>query len=362
MQISKHTEITKQIEKSILDSEYGEMLPTVRLLSDRFQVSTRTMSKALKPLVTKGLIIPDGTRGCLINRQRHIRPHTGIIGIFYHSDNDRLDFENATLLTPLKNAIEKDGYKPLFMNIQHNVNDFGDINFWKSNWVDGYIFIYSAINKKLACSLKKHDVPFVVANSLPLECGVNWVEFDSAGAIRKIVANLYAKGYRRIGIDFKYIKMPSHRDHIRKSWQEITSEKDIYRADYFHLPTEKPEICFAEKHARYFLQLPEIPDALILWHPGAEVFEKEFASAGIKYPEDIVFVEEDNYCNRKPVQNRYPGCFARYDLLANETWSLFKQVKENPAMEVVNKLVDMELNLDQVINNPRRSYEYAENN
>jgi DNA-binding LacI/PurR family transcriptional regulator len=344
MQISKHTEITRQIEKSIRDSEYDEMLPTVRLLSDRFKVSTRTLSKALKPLVTKGLIIPDGTRGCLINRQQHIRPQTGIVGIFYYSDSDKLDFGNATLLAPLKNAIEQDGYKPLFMNAYHNINDFGDINFWKSNWVDGYIFIYSAINKKLACSLKKYAVPFVVANSLPPECGANWVEFDSAKAIRQIVDSLYAKGYRKIGIDFKYIQMSSHSDYIKDSWKKITSEKNIYREDYFHLPAEKPGMRFAEEHAGYFLQLPEIPEALILWHPGAEIFEREFARAGIKYPDDIFFVEEDDYCHYKPGQNRYPVCLARYDLLAREAWSLFKQIKANPEMEAVNKLIDFELN------------------
>ena len=348
MQISKHTEITKQIEQSIRDSEYNDMLPTVRLLSNRFQVSTRTMTKALKPLVTKGLIIPDGTRGCFINRQRYIRPRTGIIGIFYHSNIDRLDFEKAPLLATLKHAIEKDGYKPLFMNIHDNMNDFGDINFWKSNWVDGYIFIYSSINKELACSLKQHGVPFVVADRLPPEYGANWVDFDSVETIRRIVDSLYASGRRKIAIDFKFVTMPSYAEYMRDSWQKITSAKNIYRPDYFHYPAEKPEECIVQKHAGYFLRLPEIPDALILWHPAAEAFEKEFAKAGIKYPDDIIFVE--NSCNDKSAQYRYPNCSVCYDLLADEVWSLFKQVTKNPEMDVVNKLIPLKLNLNSINN------------
>jgi len=65
----KYIKISEALEGSIRAGEYSVKLPTVRTLSKQFDVSTRTMGKALDILEKKKLIIPNGPKGIFIADQ-----------------------------------------------------------------------------------------------------------------------------------------------------------------------------------------------------------------------------------------------------------------------------------------------------
>jgi len=159
----KYKTIAVTLENNIKNNLYSEKLPPVRSLLVEFSVANPTMNKALKILTKKGLIIPSGPRGNIINKKSIIRPKTNIIGILGGGNSP--DPDNSPMFNELKLKIEADGYKPLFMNVP-DPDIFDDGNFWSSNWVDGYIFAYSTIKKELIHKLHRCNVPFVVANHL----------------------------------------------------------------------------------------------------------------------------------------------------------------------------------------------------
>lgn len=334
---TKYTEISRTLEARINSCQELDKLPSVRTLSEELNVSTRTMGKALKPLIAKGLIIP-GPRGCQINRHKHIRRKTNVVGIFVNDANFKVSSD--PLCEALKALIRQDGLEPLIMNA-HDPNKFDNVVFWSSNWVEGYIFIYSSINKELAHKLKQHGVPFVLANRLPDECGAHWVDFDNAGGLRKAAEYLYSKGLRKIAVDIPSFDMPTYQGYMVNAWKKIATEMKISRPEYF-LSKTKLSDDFAVEHARYFLGLPEIPEGIILWHSSASVFESEFRKNGIHYPKDIQFIEHDLGLPLKP-GSPYPYCSISYPLLAQNVWTLFKKVVGNPSKETANLLVDVEL-------------------
>ena len=334
---TKYIEISKNLEERINTCRELDKLPSVRTLSKELKVSTRTMGKALKSLISKGLIIP-GPRGCHINRHKHIRRKTSVVGIFLNDSNFKVNPD--PLCESLKALIRQDGLDPLIINAP-DPNKFKNIDFWSSNWVEGYIFIYSSINKILSHKLKKHGVPFVLANRLPDECGTSWVDFDNAGGLRKAAEYLYGKGLRKIAVDIGPFALPAYQEYMVNSWKKTANEMKIYRPEYF---LSKPRLSddFAIEHAQYFLNLPERPEGIILWHRFASVFESEFRKKGITYPKNVQFVEHD-FGLPMAAGSPYPYLSISYPLLAREVWRQFKKTVVSPARKSVNILIDIEI-------------------
>lgn len=334
---TKYTEISKKLEERISAFPELDKLPSIRILAEEFKVSSRTMGKASKMLVSKGLIIP-GPRGCQINRHKHIRRKTSVVGICVSDNNFKISPD--PLCESLKLLIRQDGMEPLIMNVS-DPNQFKNIDFWSSNWVDGYIFIYSSINKELAYKLKQHGVPFVLANRLPDEFGAHWVDFDNVGGLRKAAEYLYGKGLRRIAVDFLPFQMPTYQEYMVNAWKKIATDMKIFRPEYL---LSRPGLSddYIVEQAKYFLNLPKIPEGIILWDRSASIFESEFRKKGIFYPENIKFIEHNSGL---PIanNNRYPYCSISYLLLAQKVWSLFKKVVKNSDRKIANVLLDVEL-------------------
>lgn len=331
MSQAKYNEISDLIEERIRNSVYSVKLPPARTLAQDLAVSTRTLNKALKLLAAKGLIVSDGPQGTLINSGTNKRKKTGIVAVFVTGKN--LPSEDNPLIAGLKNAMTADNFKMVLMS---TLDDelYMNPQFWTSNWLDGYIFLYSSFRKEFVANIKKKHIPFVAANWIPPEYGVNCVEFDNIGAFRKSVDFLYKKGCRRIALDFTYIKLPHLYERLRNGFLDILDSYGIYNPDYFHC-SEKPGPDFAERNAKYFLNLKERPDAVIVYHQSAAIFESVFKKAGL----DIKLVELglDSY---KP--GRYPYLSAHYSKLAEHSWAVFRKVLKDPSAEISSELVDID--------------------
>jgi hypothetical protein len=343
MSETKYKTISSTIENSIKSNVYGEKLPPVRTLAAEFEVSTRTINKALKELVTKGLIIPRGPKGIIIPSLDVIRPRTNIVSIFCNTS--ALHPNSDPMLKELKLKIEDDGYKPIFMNAP-DPTAFDDENFWSSNWVDGYIFAYSTINKELAYKLHNKNVPFVVANRLPSECGAHWVEFNLKQTLKNLIEILIAKGRTRIMFAYSRVKLPSYLDFIMNIWREIVNEySDECSGISIHLDSnnyEENDLKCAER----FFELGV--NGLISIGLSPLAVEAALSKKGLVLNRDYSIV----YRSPKivaPVKD-YPCAMIPYKNLADEVWTLFKKVIENPGLETQNILVDENIFIDGIKN------------
>ncbi len=331
----KHEELTRIVEKNIQSKKYDDRLPTLRRLSADFGVSSRTMHKALKPLFTRGLIVSDSTRGCMINRTANVRPKTGIAGIF--CDMEGVDLKTDPLLERLKRIINNDGYSPLFSNLP-DATRFTDMNFWKSFYVDGCMFVYSSFNRNFASGLKMSGVPFLAANRVPDDYGANWVDFDTFGAFRKVADYLYERGYRRIALDFP-VHLKSYGEYIRNEWTKLLQGYNIFRSEYllmesYKTPAQRHDIII--KHAAALSALPEPPEAVICWHNAPELIRNVLKQ---KSSSLRIFAYKTKYETVQPgiTYLSYP-----YDQLAIEVWNTFKTVTSEPNRESIHKLVELD--------------------
>jgi DNA-binding LacI/PurR family transcriptional regulator len=340
MNETKHILLTRQIEKNIKEQRYLDRLPPARKLSEIFNVSTRTVNKSLKPLIRRGLIIPDGTRGILVNRAKNVRKSTGIVGVFY-CGQDTLPAKSP-LINRLKAVINRDGCNMLLMSMLEE-EIYHDIDFWKTNWLDGYIFLYGSFDYALAADMKKHGIPFVSANRTSQEYGIHFVDFDNAGSLQQAVEYLMSQGHRKIAVDFRNFKMKGYEDYIHQEWSKLTKRYGIYRREYYHCGETEDDASVIQ-NARYFLGLEDIPTAVILWHPSAAIFAAEFKKAGVRAPQDTAFIEHNIGCN---VDHKYPYINSDYGLLAEAIWNLFGKVMRNPALETVNKFIKCELKIPE---------------
>ncbi len=332
----KYKELICLIEENIRNRVYTDRLPTLRALSAEFEVSSRTMHRALKSLSTRGLIIPDSTRGYMVNRGHNIRPKTGIAGIFCNIEE--VDLKTDPLLKRLKDIILADGYTPFFSNVP-DAKQFSDINFWKSFWVDGCIFAYSTFDRQLASGLKLAGIPFVAANRLPDEYGANWVDFDAFGAIRNVVAWLYKHGYRRIALD-NPIHLVTYGEHIRTEWTSMLEKYGIFRPEYLKLThyeafSERREVITA--HSAALAALPEPPEAVICWHGSPEIMRDALRP---KLPHVQIFAYKTNYETRQDGITYLP---MSYDRLAKEVWETFKTTIASSAGESMQRLVKLDM-------------------
>lgn len=329
MNDTKHTEISETIEERIRQGVYAGKLPPVRKLSDELNISSRTLNKAIKPLVARGLLIPDGPRGIIIQSGNAPRKKTGIVGIF--SSGRSVFSTNNVLINSLKNLMERDNFRILLMSMLDD-ELYTDPKFWSSNWLDGYIFIYSSFNKKLAGEMRKNNIPFVAANRIPPEYGVNCVDFDHPGALRRGIDHLYSRGCRNIAIDFSFATMKEYRDYISKEALKILKEYGINTKENL-LADDNNTPDYPERHAEYFLGLKKVPDGILLNTPIAATVERILNSAG-HYP---VIIETD-----PKTPDPYP-CFKKnYEKLAEAVWTRFLEVRNDPAAGVSSDTIEIE--------------------
>ena len=272
MQNSKHSQITQDIEAGIRSRRWRDKLPTVRELAAEYRVSSRTMQKALAPLRQSRLILPEGSRGSLINYKRQPRRHSGIIGIYANLRHQGV--ASDPLLSKLQTLVEASGYRPFFANMP--VPElFDNEEFWRDTPLDGYIFVYSTIRMPLVSTLRMAGIPFVCANRLPEHIPVSWVDFDHQPALRQIVEILLQTGYLRLAL-YDRPSYSTHSDTSRNIWKNLMDELGVPRRHRYKVggmrnehPLQDLEQCLDSWYVR-----SRPPQAIITWNSSANEAEK----------------------------------------------------------------------------------------
>ncbi|MBQ6473810.1 MAG: GntR family transcriptional regulator, partial [Victivallales bacterium] len=272
MQTSKHSQITQDIEAGIRSRRWRDKLPTVRELAAAYQVSSRTMQKALAPLRQSRLILPEGSRGSLINYSRQPRRHSGIIGIYANLRHQGV--ASDPLLSTLQTLVEESGYRPFFANMPAP-ELFDNEDFWRDTPLDGYIFVYSTIRMPLVSTLRMAGIPFVCANRLPERIPVSWVDFDHQPALRQVVEKLLQCGYRRLAL-YDRPSYSTHSDTSRNTWKKLMDELGVPRRHRYQVggirndhPLQDLAQCLDTWYAR-----SQPPQAIITWNSAADEAQK----------------------------------------------------------------------------------------
>jgi len=314
----KHEEISRILAAEITGKLYADRFPPVRELSARFQVSTRTMTKALKPLIKQGLIIPNGPRGCRVAPQDKQRQRTGIVGIF--AGISRIVPSQDPLLAPLLEFVRRDNCTPLLTDVPQ-AEILRDPAFWNSSYLDGYIFVYSSFNLPLANLLKSEGIAFVAANRLPESYGVHWADFDHYPALCSFFNQLRQSGSCRIAL----LDKPSFSNSIAYStaiWERIQDHWQIpqcERCGTFGTPVDNEDyIVTLRRQLKEICHTQGMPDTIISRQTSIGLMLQEII-ASESLPIKVV--------TTNPGSNWIPP----YEKLAESVWDLFKRVRDKTA-------------------------------
>ena len=313
----KHEEISRILTEEITGKLYPDRFPPVRDLSARYHVSTRTMTKALKPLIKQGLIIPDGPRGCRVAPAEHQRIRTGFVGIF--AGIGKIVPMQDPLLAPLLELVKRDNYTPLLTDVP-KTEIIRDPDFWRSSYLDGYIFVYSSFNLQLANLLKSEGIAFVAANRLPEDYGSHWADFDHYPAICELFGQLRSDGSRKIAL----LDKPSFSNSIAYStaiWQRVQ--------DYWQIPSSDRCDAFGIPRAGedYTITLTnEIEKLYSTFGVDTVIARNSYAGRILKE-----IIDEKSLPIKVVMTGKTANWQLPYSNLAEAVWSLFKRVRDNTA-------------------------------
>ncbi|MBS1371860.1 MAG: GntR family transcriptional regulator [Lentisphaeria bacterium] len=336
----KYQEITEALAAAVERGEYRERLPSVRLLGELFQANSRTVLQALQELAARGVVVPNGNRGYLVNRCGNPRPVTGNIVVF--SQNDP---EIDRMLRPAPRVLEQLCAKAGKRLIALNTSDgtlCGMRNFWQTLGADGVIFLNSTLDREAAYQLKLSGIPFVAANRMPREWGVNYVDFDHETALKGLFTRLIRQGKRRIAMLNTRFPLNYFREIVFSAYSRVMNDYAIFDPELFSYPEagDADELYLANSILRWTqMRLP--PDALYSSVPPYLLF-RALDQAGLRLPEELPlhFAYSSGIWEDAP---EYPGIEYPYQLLTTRLWELLSGVIADPDRPPEGQLIPARL-------------------
>lgn len=325
----KHIKIANEIESEIRQNRYHGKLPPLRQLADAYNVSLRTIQKALQPLNEKQLIVSDSTRGNIIIHH----PPSGLIGVFC---NFRKGRPSDTLIATLRDNIEKDGLEAIFLDVPETVVLNSNSTFWRYGWADGYVFLHGTADTDIWERLREFNLPSVAANRERRSSQVSCVDFDHVDLLTRLFEEFYQKGYRRIALSFTILSEAIFADAVSR-YKELTRKRGC--AAYVPCPddidrTVSRDVRILQQFERFF-KAPEPPDAIICFHRGMQLARELVRQHGSEIALAGTGHEETAGPNFLPLEYSY-------EALGSELWTtLKKQMSSANSDLVIQKLLPM---------------------
>jgi len=317
---TKHLEIAAALEREVLAGSYKDRLPPMRVLSERFNVSLRTVHKAVRALAGRGLVAGDSTRGNRIA----CRPRTGVVGVF--CDWSRVG-RDEVLPTELRALMERDGVHMVMMDLPDTALLRSDSELWNPDWADGYLFIYSSLCDAAAEMLRRNKVPFLSANRQSPERDIAWVDFDHAGTLCAVLDRLRRNGWRKVALDCAIAssvidaevraRLAAWSGTAGPDWRYTDLQKGILPE-----PFDRRELVAA--HLERLFALAEPPEVLIAWHHELEFVHETLRRHGLEPGRDLAIVTMDAP-GAETLAGVYP-LVRPYAALARELWNDFQEL------------------------------------
>lgn len=323
----KYQEIADALAAAVEREEYREHLPSVRLLGELFGANSRTVLQALQELVARGLVTPNGNRGYLICHGKTPRRTTGNIVLFSQNGTG----EKREILHSAPQLLEQlctaSGKRLLLLNTA-DASLCGMRDFWQTLCADGALFLYSTLNREAAYQLKLSGMPFVAANRMPREWGVNYVDFDHEAALHALFSRLIRQGKRRIAMLNNCFPLNYFREIFFSSYSRVMKDYAIFYPELFAYPDTGVDDSYLTGTLLRWLEMPRPPDALYSSVPPERLFPA-LDQAGIRLPEGMSLCFSYSSGIRADVP-QFPGIEYPYRTLMRRLWELLGEVIAEP--------------------------------
>lgn len=308
---AKYTDVVEALRFDIRNGRFGgrnARLPSFRELSKEYKVSLVTIAKSMNFLQQENVIDIQGTRGAFVKADVTARPRSNDIALIHNFIGD---IEGFHAIEALEEYAKEKKMGLLSLKAAESTQYLPEL-LTKLN-ADGFIFMHSSLTGETAEALAHAHIPFVSFNRLDLDC-VSWVDYDNTGSFAGALKFLLSTGCRRIAhIDFK-VNFGNYQAALHAVYRKTLEEAGCFDERLFIARDTRGEMrrifgqqfleAASRRAARYLLELPELPDAIIIRSFSGEVLLDEFARHGIDLEKhsQLLFTLEDiqDYPERFP--------------------------------------------------------------
>lgn len=207
---SKAPFITAEIERRIRHGFYHGKLPSNDTLRNDFLVARQTLTEALRPLFSMGILSCGSARGGILIHPENLM--NGVIAVVSGAGSCG-DEANLSL------AIRQDGFSVLKIR-KNGENPF---LYGIPEGLRGVLFINSSLDKPTALFLKERKIPFISCNIIPFLPGIPYIDYDNPALYRQLIGTLSEKGYRKISF-FKASKLEGYNELAGKEIRRLKRE------------------------------------------------------------------------------------------------------------------------------------------
>ncbi|NLW85736.1 MAG: LacI family transcriptional regulator [Planctomycetes bacterium] len=345
---TKYLDVAQKLEEKIQEGRWTDKLPGVSVLSKELEVNSRTISKALRALSSKGTITIVPSSGTFIRRQAKTNRHgaIGVLGLLHEK-------KRAVQLDVVEDCAKQHGYHVL--GIDHCNDVFREKpNILLNLPVDGFIFTNSTITPEVIDLLKKARTPFISVNRISDVPGVNWVDFDHESAHTKLLEQLISLGHKRIAYIGFTPSIAEHGRRILHVYRSALEKHGLYdpnlyafdgkMMDYYRRYGEHYCSIYGMEKAVQLLNSPKPPTAIVAFgeQTASGVYCKLQAN-GLSAPDDISIVATTQNAQFTREERFFSMLAASAEDMIRRATSILLELIDSPRKEPVQELLDIDM-------------------
>jgi len=300
----KYLQVSSQIESLIQDKVLlpGGKLPGERTLAEQFQVSPVTVSKGLRDLVRRGVLVRKVGSGTYVSGDQGKlgTAKTYRIGVFSHYLLDRAPQHSLYqdwMQLLFKGFSVADWGGREFELLPFVSDDFDYVRIARENQLSGLVIIgpLGRFFPRLT-ELANSQIPFVIFGARIHGLENYCFSSDDLEAGRNAVAYLTGLGHRKIGIVSGYYDAPPARDRLHGFWEGLWRAGVVFNPNWL-VGGDSVSYTSGEELPRLeeILRSPERPTAFFVANiDQALTVYKAAKNCGLKIPEDLSVVGFDD--------------------------------------------------------------------
>lgn len=286
--LAKYQIVEQAILKAIADGEIKDKLPGERTLAVQFGFSYMTVRKAINNLVNQDVLYKVQSKGAFVKSQTEA-PKTLTLGYFI--DKAIVAGIGSPYYSMIFNALEKEAALHDYSVIYFSDSDLNRLDKILKK-VDGVIATCFPYNEQTIAYMKT-KVPVLVIDNASEDLSIPSVVIDNFNADYNTVKYLHNLGHQRIAFLAGLFDSAVGKDRLQGYKQALldlnlpSDEALIFNGNYM--------FDSGMEAADYFLQLPELPDAIISANDSMALgVIQRLKEAHINVPDDISVVGFDN--------------------------------------------------------------------
>lgn len=285
---AKYTDVMEKLRFDIRNGRFGGRnvrLPSFRELAKEYDVSLVTISKSMNHLHRENVVDIQGTRGAFVKEAVIARPRSNDIAVIHKVIGDQTGLRAIDMLESYARerkmgmlALKASESMQFLPDLLANLN------------ADGFIFMHSSLTEETARALYHAKIPFVSFNRLDFDC-VSWVDYDNDGGMVDALTFLLENGCRRIAhLDFK-VSFGNYQKNLHEIYRRMLSAAGCFDDSRFIAFDDKDALqrefglsfldVASRRAAVRLLELPELPDAIIVRALSVESLLDECAKHGV---------------------------------------------------------------------------------